>query len=74
MAAEILNFNGITRHDIPAERVLDDAKRADLSPCMVLGFTADGEFYFAASMADGGDAMWLMEQAKHFLLTTALEE
>lgn len=68
MTAQILNFDGVTRHDIPASQVLDAAKNADLSPCIVLGFTESGEFYFAGSMADGGDAMWLMEQAKYQLL------
>ena len=73
MTGQILYFNGVTRHDIPAERVLSRAAEADLEPCIVLGMTPDGNLYFSASMADGGDAMWLMELAKHSLLSVALD-
>ena len=35
---------------------------------VAIGFKNDGEFYFASSLADGGDVLWLMELAKRALM------
>lgn len=70
--AEIVEFRGITTLDIPASRVLDNAPR-DMTQAVVIGYDADGGFYFASSQADGGDVLWLLELAKHKLITTAEE-
>lgn len=58
----------ITRLDIPCERVLNGALKANLKEAVVVGFDSDGEFYFASSQADGGDILWLFELAKKKLL------
>ncbi len=57
-----------TRLDIPVKRVLKGAKKAKLDAVVVLGWEPDGGFYFASSKADGGDVLWLLEQAKKALL------
>lgn len=58
-----------TTHDIPADKMIDSAKDQDLKGVVVIGWDKDGEFYFASSFADGGDALWLIEQAKLALLS-----
>jgi len=58
----------VTRLDIPAGRVIDGAKEADLETALVIGWDEDGEFYFASSKADGGCVLWLLELAKKELM------
>jgi hypothetical protein len=66
--AQVLRFNGITKLDLPAEQVLDGAREAELQACVVLGYDAQGDEFFASSMADGADVMWLLERLKQRLL------
>ena len=65
----IVDFTGITRLDMDPERVLDAAK-GKLESVVVIGFTLDGEEYFASSDADGADVLWHLERAKHRLMQT----
>jgi len=64
--AEVLIFDGITRLDYPVERVLDAAKGC--AEVVVVGFDAEGKFYFSSSKANGPDALWLLELAKKRLM------
>lgn len=68
MTAEILPFTGNTTLDIAAERVLEGAHEARLASAVVIGHAENGDFYFASSIADGGDVLWLLEVAKKKLL------
>lgn len=63
----------VTRLDIPPERVLKGALEADLTEVVVVGYDKDGNEYFAASMAGGGDALWHLERAKLKLLKVSDE-
>ena len=65
--AEILKFTGITFLDMPTDTILDGAM-GKLESVIVLGYTTDGEEYFASSMADGADALWHLQRAAHKLL------
>lgn len=67
MSAKIITFDGITRLDIPVDRVLDAAKD-QLEGVVIIGFKADGEFYAASTYADGGTVIWLLESCKKMLL------
>lgn len=67
MTAEIFIFDGITKLDLPADRVLDQAK-GKLQGVIVIGFDQDGDFYAASSYADGGNAIWLLEVCKKRIL------
>lgn len=58
----------ITKLDIPADRVLNAALDAGLTGVVVLGWDADENEYFASSIADGADVLWLMERLKKQLL------
>lgn len=58
----------LTRLDVPCERILNAALESTLQKVVLVGVDADGEMYFASSMADGGDALWWLEKAKKALL------
>jgi len=66
----VIDLPVITTLDLPPSRVLEAAIEADLQDAIVVGYDAEGEFYFAASKADGGDVLWLLELAKKQLLET----
>jgi hypothetical protein len=66
--ADIVNFTGVTRLDVPVERVIEDAKATCLGHVVIIGYDEDGDMYFASSYADGGNVIWLLEQAKKSLL------
>ena len=68
---EVVTLNMITSIDIPADRVIDAAKDAGLTKVVIVGYDADGQEYFASSVADGGSVLWLMERAKHKLMEIA---
>lgn len=54
----------VTKLDIGVERVLNGALDAELDLVIVIGRTADGEFYFASSKSDGGAVLWELETAR----------
>jgi hypothetical protein len=57
-----------TKLDLPPERILRGAIEKDLDGCFVIGRDKDGDLYFASSIADGGDILWLWEKAKTLLM------
>ena len=65
--AEVHYLNGVTRLDLPPDRVLERAV-GKLTGVLVLGYDKDGDFYAASSYADGGVLLWLMEHCKHELM------
>lgn len=65
--ADIVKFPGITRHDLDADSVLQDAM-GYLDTVVICGIAKDGNEYFASSAADGADALWHLERAKHALM------
>lgn len=71
MTAEVVELRTVTRLDLPVERIINGASKAGLTEVIVIGFDADGEFYFAANKASGADALWLLETAKRRLMALA---
>lgn len=65
---KVIPFDGVTRLNLPAQRVLDAANDSDLEDVVILGKQADGEYYFASSVTDGGTVLWMMEKLKKVLL------
>jgi hypothetical protein len=65
--ADIIQFNGITRLDLEADRTLENLK-GKLQGFIIAGYTPDGEEFFASTYADGGDALWIAERFKKALL------
>jgi hypothetical protein len=68
--SEIVDFPGITRLDIPTDRILSRALEAGLTEVVVIGCTEDGEEWFSSSIASGPEALWHLERAKLGLLRT----
>lgn len=68
MTDNVVEWGGITRLDMPPERVLTKALDGKLTSVVILGHTEDGDEYFASSLADGGDVLWLLERCKKLLL------
>lgn len=66
--SNVIEPSFITKLDIPTERILRKAQEAGLGTVVIVGWDADSEFYFASSVADGGDTLWLLEMAKKKLL------
>jgi len=67
MNDKIIPLNTITTLDIPVDRIIDAAKD-ELDSVIVIGWDKHEEFYFASSLADGGDCLWLLEMAKKKLM------
>jgi hypothetical protein len=65
----VVQFSGITKLDLPAEHVLRQALEAGLTDVVIVGYTEDGEEYFASSVADGGSTLWMIERCKMALLS-----
>ena len=61
--ANVIPLGNVTRLDIPADRVLEQAS-GKLDGVILLGRQPDGEYYFASSIADGGTVLWMMEKLK----------
>lgn len=67
MSAKIIPFTGVTRLDMSADLILEAAK-GKLDGVLVIGFDNDGNLYAVSSYADGGTALWLLEQTKKKLM------
>lgn len=68
MTDNVHELDIVTRLDIPAERVLRRAIKAEIDKVVVLGWDQNGEAYFASSIADGAEVLWLLELCKKQLL------
>ena len=64
---KFLPFHGLTKLDIPVDRILDGTKDK-LDSVVILGYDKDREEYFASSIADGGEVLWLLERCKQELM------
>lgn len=65
--AKILDWDGLTRHDIDPGKVLK-AAIGELESVLVIGWDKEGELYTASSKSDGGDILWLLEKCKQRLM------
>lgn len=68
MTAEVVDLNCVTTLDLPPEKVLRSALGAELTEVVVIGYDADGNSYFASSVADAGQVTWHLERAKWRLM------
>ncbi len=65
--SNVIPLGCITRLDLPPDRILEAAK-GKMQSVVIIGFDAEGQEYFASSVADGGTVMWLLERCKKALL------
>lgn len=68
MTADIVQWNGITKLDLPPELILTEGLETDLEHVLLLGWTKDGQFYFASTFAGAPENLYLMERARHELM------
>ena len=64
---KVIVLNNVTRLNLPVDRVLEAAKE-QLEGVILIGYTKEGEEYFASTYADGGDVLCLIERFKKQLL------
>lgn len=67
MTDNVIPFGGVTRLDIDPDNVLKNAV-GKLERVVIAGMDKDGNEYFAASMADGADALWYLRRCEKMLL------
>jgi len=65
--ADIFEFNGVTRLDLDPDRLLQAAV-GKLESVVIVGYDKDGHEFFASSVADGAESLWLLQRAAHKLL------
>ena len=73
MTAEIKPFTGVTSMDIPTDRVLQAAITHGMSEVVVCGFDAEGQAYFASSIADAAPVLYHLDRAR-WRLMKAMDE
>jgi hypothetical protein len=71
--SNVVVLGGITKLDIPPERILSAALEAELSEVVIMGRDQEGNEYFASSIADGADVIWLAERMKLKLISGEYE-
>lgn len=65
--ADVITFPGITKLGTDPDLILEQAL-GQLESVVVCGFDKDGNQYFGSSVADGANALWHLERAKHALM------
>lgn len=68
MTGNVIPLGNVTRLDIPTDAVLESAKGHCTDGVVVMGYDDDGDLYFASSIADGGNVLWLMRKLEMALL------
>jgi len=68
MDDNVVQFEGTTTNDIPAETVLAGATEQELDTALILGYDKDGQFYMASSSGSGSSMLWMLEVAKLHLM------
>lgn len=72
MNDNILTLDVKTKLNLPIERVLDGAAKANeqtpMVACLVIGENGDGDLYFASTEAKWGEMLRLLERAKYFCM------
>ena len=63
--ADVIDFPGSTNGDVEVEDVLEGGKH--LAIVVVMGYTEDGDEYFASSSGDIKEINWLLDRYKQFL-------
>lgn len=65
---KVILFSGITKLDLPPDRILENMMGTDIDGVVLMGYRKDGTDFFCSSYADGGVVLWLIEQMKLKLL------
>jgi hypothetical protein len=70
---KVIDLPGITTVPIPPAKILAMAAGQGLTDCVVIGWKAGEELYFASTTSDGPEVLWMLEKAKLELLQIGQE-
>jgi hypothetical protein len=68
----VIPLGNLTKLDLDPDIVLENTK-GTLDSFVIVGWDKDGELYFASTMADGGEVLWLLEKTKKQLLDIEID-
>ena len=68
MNDNVVILDMVTTINLPPDRVLNAALGNVDGGVVLVGYGADGDFYFASSISAGPEVVWLLELAKMKLL------
>jgi len=68
MMDKVTKLRTTTFLDLPAKAVLEGAIDR-ITRVVVMGYDKEGDYYFASSIAEGPDILWLLEQYKKRILS-----
>jgi hypothetical protein len=71
--AQVINFPGHSKANVPAENVLAHAVESDLKEAIVIGRCQDGTNFYASSLGDAGHIILELEKFKKMLLEAYCE-
>ena len=66
--SNVVPFDGETRLNTDPKLLLESAKEHIGEGVVLIGWDTEENIYFASSLADGGDILWLLEKAKKALM------
>ena len=73
-SANIVDLNVVSNLAVAPLNTFRQAILADLEQVVILGYRKDGgEEFFASSMPDGAEVVWLLERYKHELMSVVGE-
>lgn len=72
--ADVVPLGCVTKLDLDPSRMLASvAEEVEFDAIVVLGYTADGEEYFASSISSGPEVLWLLKRLERALLAVEPE-
>lgn len=71
---KVILYTGITKLDLPVDRILENNIGKGLESIVIMGYDADGQEIFASSIDDGSTVLWLIERCKLKLLKVQVPE
>ena len=69
---DVVSLPVVTTNDHDAAYALEKASKAELESAVVVGWTLEGGFFFASSLANGAEANFLLDLAKAKLIEICL--
>ncbi len=68
MQDTVVPFTGLTKLDIPVDKILEGAKEANLKTVIVIGEDQNGESFLASSSGDLALMYWMLANTQKYLL------
>jgi hypothetical protein len=65
---KVVYWNGVSTLSSDPARCVERASSMELTSVVIVGLDADGDEVFISSEADGAQALWHLERARHKLM------